>query len=129
MPKATPSRGAPHAGSPSRRFLSSSTAASAGAAPAPPTTPQPLPTAALQALLAELALPATLCLSDEAAAHVQRLAEAARAVVAQDDFGRGLADFGMTPRYRGPRELAAQLRTETEMWRGHIKKIGFTSES
>lgn len=60
---------------------------------------------------------------------VQRLAEAARAVVAQDDFGRGLADFGMTPRYRGPRELAAQLRTETEMWRGHIKKIGFTSES
>ena len=60
---------------------------------------------------------------------VQRLAEAARGVVGQADFARGLAEFGMTPRYLGPRELAAQLRAETEMWRGHIKKIGFTSES
>ena len=60
---------------------------------------------------------------------VQRLADAARAVVGQADFARGLADFGMTPRYLGPRELAPQLRAETEMWRGHIKKIGFTSES
>ena len=60
---------------------------------------------------------------------VQRLADAARVVVGQADFARGLAEFGMTARYLGPRELAAQLRTETEMWRGHVKKIGFTSES
>lgn len=63
------------------------------------------------------------------AATVQRLADATRGIVAQPDYVRALAEFGMTARYLGPRELAAQLHAETQMWRVAIKKIGFTAES
>ncbi len=63
------------------------------------------------------------------AAVVQRLADAAQAAVAQPDYVRGLAEFGMTARYMGPKDLAAQLQAETEMWRTNIKKIGFTADS
>jgi len=62
-------------------------------------------------------------------APVQRLADAAKVAVAEPDYVRGLAEFGMTARYTGPADLAAQLRRETDMWRVNVKKIGFTAES
>ncbi|KQP49790.1 Bug family tripartite tricarboxylate transporter substrate binding protein [Pseudorhodoferax sp. Leaf274] len=63
------------------------------------------------------------------AAIVQRAGDAVRAAVAQPDFARGLADFGMTARTSTAQELAERLRTENAQWRMHVKSIGFTADS
>lgn len=63
------------------------------------------------------------------AAVIQRLAEAARAVVGEPDYVRGLADLGITASYLGPQETAARLREETELWRVNVKRIGFTADT
>lgn len=63
------------------------------------------------------------------AATVQRAADAVRAAVANPDYVRGLAEFGMTARSSNPRELAERLRTESEEWRVNIKNIGFSADS
>ena len=63
------------------------------------------------------------------AGTVQRAAEAVRMAVAQPDFVRGLAEFGMTARSSTPREMAERVRSETELWRGHVKRIGFSADS
>ena len=63
------------------------------------------------------------------AATVQRAATAVRAAVAQPDFVRGLAEFGMTARSSSSRELADRLRSESEQWRVHVKNIGFSADS
>lgn len=64
-----------------------------------------------------------------AAATVQRAAEAVRTAVAQPDFVRSLAEFGMTARSSTPRELADRLRGESEQWRVNVKNIGFSADS
>lgn len=63
------------------------------------------------------------------ATTVQRAGDAVRAAVAQSDFVRGLAEFGMTARASTPRELAERLRSESEQWRVDVKKIGFSADS
>jgi tripartite-type tricarboxylate transporter receptor subunit TctC len=63
------------------------------------------------------------------AATVQRAAEAVRTAVAQPDFVRGLAEFGMTAQASPPREMAERVRKETELWRVHVKRIGFSADS
>lgn len=63
------------------------------------------------------------------AAVVQRVASAVQAVVAQPEFGKFLADFGMTPQSSTPQAFAERVRSETEQWRVDIKRIGFTAES
>ncbi|KRD16413.1 twin-arginine translocation pathway signal protein [Acidovorax sp. Root267] len=63
------------------------------------------------------------------AATVQRVADAMRAAVAQPDFVRGLAEFGMTARSSTPQELVTRLRAEAEQWRVHVKNIGFTADT
>lgn len=63
------------------------------------------------------------------AATVLRAAEAVRKAVAQPDFARGLAEFGMTARSSTSREMAERVRSETELWRGHVKRIGFSADS
>lgn len=63
------------------------------------------------------------------AALVQRVAGLIQAAVDQPDFGKGLADFGMTPKWSTPQALAERLRVETDEWRIHIKELGFTAES
>ncbi|WP_256330394.1 hypothetical protein [Variovorax sp. YR216] len=35
----------------------------------------------------------------------------------------------LTARYLGSKELAAQLRAETDIWRVNIKKIGFPADT
>lgn len=60
---------------------------------------------------------------------VQRLADAARIAVAQPDYVRGLAEFGMGAQFFGPQETAARLRADTEFWRVQIPRIGFTADS
>lgn len=62
-------------------------------------------------------------------AVVDKLAAALKRVVAQPEFAKTLADFAMTPRTATPQAFAEQLRTETEMWRVEIKKLGFTADS
>ena len=62
-------------------------------------------------------------------ATVQRVADAMRAAVAQPDFVRGLAEFGMTARSSTPQELATRLRAEAEQWRVHVKNIGLTADT
>lgn len=62
-------------------------------------------------------------------ATVQRAADAVRAAVANPDYVRGLAEFGMTARSSTPRELADRLRAESEEWRVNIKNIGFSADS
>ena len=63
------------------------------------------------------------------AALVQRAAGLIQAAVEQPDFGKGLAEFAMTPAWSTPQALAERLRVETDEWRIHIKEIGFTAES
>ena len=63
------------------------------------------------------------------AAIVQRAGDAIRAAVAQPDFVRGLAEFGMTARGSTAQELAQRLRAENDEWRAHVKRIGFSAES
>ncbi|CAN7737674.1 Bug family tripartite tricarboxylate transporter substrate binding protein [Variovorax sp. LjRoot130] len=63
------------------------------------------------------------------APQVRRAAGLIQAAVAQPDFARGLADFGMTAKSSTPQALAERLRAETDEWRAHIKRIGFTAES
>lgn len=63
------------------------------------------------------------------AATVQRVTDAVRTAVAQPDFVRGLAEFGMTARSSTPQELATRLRAEFEQWRVHVKNIGFTADT
>ena len=63
------------------------------------------------------------------AAIIQRLAEATRIAVADPDYVRGLAEFGMTARATTSQELAAQLRAETDLWRVNVKRLGFTADS
>lgn len=60
---------------------------------------------------------------------VARATEAVRAAVAQPDFVRGLADFGMTARASSAQELGDRVRAENEQWRTHVKNIGFSAES
>ena len=62
-------------------------------------------------------------------ATVQRAAESVRIAVAQPDFVRGLAEFGMTARSSTPQEIATRLRAETDQWRIHVKNIGFTADT
>lgn len=62
-------------------------------------------------------------------AVVQRIGDAVRTAVAQPDFARGLAEFGMTARGSSGDELAQLLRRDNELWRGYVKRIGFTAES
>ncbi len=63
------------------------------------------------------------------AATVQRLAEAVRSAVAQPDFARSLAEFGMVARSSSPEELAARIRSEAEQWRVHVKNTGFNADA
>ncbi|CAN7301380.1 Bug family tripartite tricarboxylate transporter substrate binding protein [Pseudorhodoferax sp. LjRoot39] len=63
------------------------------------------------------------------AALVQRAGDAVRAAVAQPDFARGLAEFGMTARSSTAQELGERLRTESAQWRTHVKNIGFTADT
>jgi tripartite-type tricarboxylate transporter receptor subunit TctC len=63
------------------------------------------------------------------AAVVQRAGDAVRAAVAQADFVRGLAEFGMTARGSTAQELAQRVRMENEEWRENVKRVGFTAES
>jgi len=63
------------------------------------------------------------------AATIQRATEAVRAAVAQPDFVRGLAEFGMTARSSTPQELVTRMRAESEQWRVHVKNIGFTADT
>lgn len=63
------------------------------------------------------------------AAIVQRTGDAVRAAVAQPDFVRALAEFGMTARSSTAQEMAERLRAETEVWRTGVKRVGFTAES
>lgn len=63
------------------------------------------------------------------AAIIQRIAEATRIAVADPDYVRGLAEFGMTARATTSQELAAQLRAETDLWRVNVKRLGFTADS
>lgn len=60
---------------------------------------------------------------------VQRVARAVQAVVAQPDFAKFLADYGMTPQSSTPEAFAERVRAETEQWRVDIKRIGFTAQS
>lgn len=62
-------------------------------------------------------------------AVVQRVASAVQAVVAQPDFAKFLADFGMTPKTSTPQAFAEQVQAETEQWRVDIKRLGFSAES
>lgn len=63
------------------------------------------------------------------AATIQRAAEAVRTAVAQPEFVRGLAEFGMTARASTPQELVTRMRAESEQWRVHVKSIGFTADT
>jgi tripartite-type tricarboxylate transporter receptor subunit TctC len=63
------------------------------------------------------------------AAVIQRIAEATRIAVADPDYVRALAEFGMTARASTSQELAALLRAETDLWRVNVKRIGFTADS
>lgn len=63
------------------------------------------------------------------AAVVERAAQSVRAAVEQPAFVKGLADFGMTPNASTPQAMADRLRAETQEWRDHIQRIGFSSES
>jgi tripartite-type tricarboxylate transporter receptor subunit TctC len=63
------------------------------------------------------------------AAVVSRAAGLIQAAVTQPDFAKGLADFGMTATSSTPQALAERLHAETEEWRVHIKRIGFSAES
>jgi tripartite-type tricarboxylate transporter receptor subunit TctC len=60
---------------------------------------------------------------------IQRIAEATRIAVADPDYVRGLAEFGMTARASTSQELAALLRAETDLWRVNVKRLGFTADS
>jgi tripartite-type tricarboxylate transporter receptor subunit TctC len=62
-------------------------------------------------------------------ATIQRASQAVRMAVAQPDFVRGLAEFGMTARSSTSRELIERLRAESEQWKVNIKSIGFSAES
>lgn len=62
-------------------------------------------------------------------AVVQRIADATRLAVADPDYIRALAEFGMTAHSDTPQELAAKLRTETEFWRENVKRLGFTADT
>lgn len=62
-------------------------------------------------------------------ALVRRAGDAVRAAVAQPDFVKGLAEFGMTARGSEAGEMAQRLRIENEAWRPNIQRIGFTAES
>lgn len=63
------------------------------------------------------------------AATIQRAAEAVRTAVAQPEFVRGLAEFGMTARSSTQQELVTRMRAEAEQWRVHVKNIGFTADT
>lgn len=63
------------------------------------------------------------------AAVVQRCAAQVQAAVAQPDFAKGLAEFGMAARSSSPQEMASRLGTETNLWRSNIQQIGFTADS
>lgn len=63
------------------------------------------------------------------AATIQRATEGVRAAVAQPDFARGLAEFGMTARSSTPQEMTTRMRAEAEQWRVHVKNIGFTADT
>lgn len=62
-------------------------------------------------------------------AIVQRAAAQVKTAVAQSDFVKGLAEFGMTAKSSTPQELSAQLRIETEQWKTYVKQVGFTADS
>lgn len=62
-------------------------------------------------------------------AVIERLATAARAAVAQPDYAQGLAEFGMSAQFVGPKELAAKLKADTDFWRVQVPRIGFTADS
>lgn len=62
-------------------------------------------------------------------AIIDKLAAAVANAVAHPDFSKALTEFAMTPRSLAPKAFAEQLRTETEMWRTEIKKLGFTADS
>lgn len=63
------------------------------------------------------------------AAVAQRAAQAVQKAVADPDFARGLAEFGMTARSSSSQEMAERVRQETELWRGYVKRIGFSADS
>lgn len=63
------------------------------------------------------------------AATVQRAGDAVRAAVAQPDFVRGLAEFGMTAQGSSAQELSQRVHAENAEWRANVKRIGFTAES
>ncbi len=63
------------------------------------------------------------------AAAVQQIAATVREAVAQPDFVKSLADFGMAAHATTPTALSNQLRQETEFWRNEVRRIGFTAES
>lgn len=62
-------------------------------------------------------------------AVIDKLAAAVKTAVAHPEFAKALTEFAMTPRSLTPKAFAEQLRTETDMWRVEIKKIGFTADS
>jgi tripartite-type tricarboxylate transporter receptor subunit TctC len=60
---------------------------------------------------------------------IERAADAVQKAVAQADFLRGLAEFGMTAQSSTPRQMAERVRSEAELWRGYVKRIGFSADS
>ena len=60
---------------------------------------------------------------------VQRLNAAIRNAVAQRDTLEGLAAAGLEPQVSSPEQLAANLRADSERWRGIVKSVGFSADS
>jgi len=60
---------------------------------------------------------------------VERTARAVQEAVRQEDFGKGLADFGMTAVSSSPAELADRLSHERQTWGKQVEKIGFSADS
>lgn len=62
-------------------------------------------------------------------ATLQKIGSVLQTSLGDAEFGKALADFGMTPKFSGPADLARQIKTDAELWGPIIKSLGFTADT